>query len=137
MVIRLAPRAESLVERGRENRHRHGLVDSGLDRPPSFSRIRDLSSELGQRGILHQAGGCQVQQPRRDYAAASPDFRDVAEVEIVLVMFGVTERRRLCVDRMLLLADIGDAQDAEPFSVCASALASAGMAASVCTSLAD
>src|SRR4029453_10615802 len=46
LVIRLAARAESLVERGGENRHRDGLVDSGLDRPPSFSRIRDLSSEL-------------------------------------------------------------------------------------------
>src|SRR5262249_21286563 len=31
LIVRFAARAEALIERGGKHRHRHGLVDSGLD----------------------------------------------------------------------------------------------------------
>src|SRR5262245_13355204 len=45
LEIRSAPRGEALVERGRENGGRHGLVDGGLDRPPALARVRDPARE--------------------------------------------------------------------------------------------
>ena len=50
--IRLAARAETLVERGRQDMRRHGLVDGGLDRPAPFAGIRDPAGEIRQRRDL-------------------------------------------------------------------------------------
>src|SRR5262249_14622527 len=52
LIIRLAARAEALIERGGEDRHRYGLVDGGLDRPASFSGVGNAARKLLQVGIF-------------------------------------------------------------------------------------
>ena len=86
---------------------RHAFVDGGLDRPAPFARIGDSARELFQVRILDERRGGQVQQPRRDHAAAPPNLAHVAQIEVELIMLGIAQRRRFGVDRMMLLADIG------------------------------
>ena len=101
LEVRLAARGEAFVERRGEHGHRHAFVDGGLDRPAAFARIRDSAREFGERGIFDQRGRRQVEQPRGDHAAAPPHLGDVAQVEVVLVVLGVAQRRRLGVDLVL------------------------------------
>ena len=109
--LRLAARTESRVERGAENGHRHGLVDGRLDRPPSLAGIRHPAVELRERRILEQGGRCQIQQPRRDHAAAPPDLRDIAQIEVELELFGVAQRGRLGIGSLFTLTHIGVRED--------------------------
>ena len=94
-----------------------GLVDRGLDRPAAFAGIRNPAGKAGELGILGERIRGQVQQPRGDDTAASPQLGDVGQVEVVLIVLGVAQRRGLGVDRMRLLADIGRAQNAETFGI--------------------
>ena len=59
-------------------------------RPPNFARV----------GSLISAMAVQVEQPRGDHAAAPPDLGDVGEIEVVLVVLGIAQRRRFGVDGM-------------------------------------
>ena len=86
-----------------------------VHRPSPESDTRPANFDSA--GILEQGGRRQVQQPRGDHAAAPPHLGDVAQVEIVLVVLGVAQRRRLGIDRVRLLADIGVAQDAHALGV--------------------
>src|SRR5215208_698920 len=70
--IRLAARAEPLVERRRQDMRRHALVDRRLDRPAALAGIGHPAGELGQVRILDQRRGLQVEQPRGNDAAAPP-----------------------------------------------------------------
>src|SRR5215468_9038637 len=54
--VGLAARAETLVEGGRQDVSRHGLVDRGLDRPAPFSGVRHAPGELRQRRVPKQRG---------------------------------------------------------------------------------
>src|SRR5258706_4930804 len=81
----VAAGTEALIQSSGENRSGHGLVDGGLDGPTAFAGIRDATRELRQRGVLAERGGGQIEQPRSDHAASAPYFRDVREIEIVLV----------------------------------------------------
>ena len=76
--VRLAARAEALVERRRE--HGAGTASSMaaliVQRPSPESDTRPANFD--ELGILEQRGGRQVEQPRGDHAAAPPDLGDVA-----------------------------------------------------------
>ena len=48
LVIRLAARGESFVERRCEHRDRHAFVNRRLDGPPAFARIGNAAGELRQ-----------------------------------------------------------------------------------------
>src|SRR5262245_5504361 len=61
--IRLATRAETLIQRCGQHVSRHSLVDGGLHRPTSLPGVRYTSGEFRQGGILDQGSCCQVQQP--------------------------------------------------------------------------
>src|SRR5262249_40921541 len=115
--VRLATRAEALVESRGEDRHRHCLVDGGPDRPPSLAGVRHPALEALERRVLDERRGRQVEEPGSDDASAAPHLSDVRQIEVVLVVLGVAQRRRLGVDRMLVLADIGGAQDAQTLGV--------------------
>src|SRR5215471_19181041 len=52
-----------------------------------------------------------------DDTAASPYFRDIAQIEIIAIELGIAQRRRFCIGRVLLLAGIRMAQDVHPFGV--------------------
>src|SRR5512143_3670867 len=91
LVIGLAARGESLVERGGEDRNRHGFVNRRLDCPAAFTGVGDAPGELRERRILHQAGSSQVQQPGGNYAAAPPYLRNVTQIKVVLVVLGFAQ----------------------------------------------
>src|ERR1700677_1506293 len=76
-----------------------------------------MAGKLGKSGVRKQRGGGEIQQPGSDYTSAPPDFRDVREIEIVLIVFGVAQRRGLSVDCVILLADIGGAQDSHALGI--------------------
>src|SRR5262249_50769441 len=59
----------------------------------------------------------EVKQPGCDDTAASPHFRDVAEIEIVAIELGVTQRRGFGIGRVLPLPDIRVAQNVHAFRV--------------------
>src|SRR5262252_2937868 len=84
--VRLASRAEALVQRGGEHRRRHGLVDRRLDGPAAFAGIRYAPGELRERGILDERGRREIEQPRRNHAAATPYFGYVGKIDVVLIV---------------------------------------------------
>src|SRR5262249_58661879 len=77
--VRLATRAEALVQGGGEDRRRHGLVDGRPDRPPSLAGIRHASLEALERWVLDERRGRQIEEPGGDDAAASPHLGDVRQ----------------------------------------------------------
>src|SRR5208282_1764422 len=101
----------------RQDRCGNGFVNGSLDGPASLARVRDSAGELRQLRITRQRCCCQVQQPGGNDATPSPYLGNIGEVEVVLIMFRIAQRRRLRVNGMLLLADVGVAQDIQPLSV--------------------
>ena len=82
----LIARSESLEQCGGEHVRGHALVIRGLQRPASFARVRDAAAEFLERRVSGQRGRGQVEQPRTDHAAVPPDFGDLVEIEIVLIV---------------------------------------------------
>ena len=118
LEVRLAARREPLVEGGREDLGRDPLVDGRQDGPAPLAGVGDPPREPREVRRLEQRDRRQVEQPRGDDAAAPPDLGDVGEVQVVLVVLGVAERRRLGVHLAALrLADVGVLQDVEPLGV--------------------
>ena len=76
-------------------------------RPANFDSDGSSSSAVAVRSSSHEAID----------AAAPPHLGDVAEVEVVLVVRGIAQRRRLGVDGVRLLADVGGAQDVHALGV--------------------
>ena len=76
-----------------------------VQRPSPESETRP--GEVGEVGrFLHRRRG-QVEQPGADHAAAPPDLGDLGQVEVVLVVLGLLERRGLGVGLALDLAGVG------------------------------
>src|ERR1017187_8555163 len=98
-VVPIATRTEPLVESRGENRRWNSFVDRSLDRPAAFARVGHTSGELRQVGIFDECRGSQVQQPGRNHAASPPNFRYVSQVEVVLVVLGIAQRRGLGINR--------------------------------------
>src|SRR2546425_8771361 len=115
--VRFAARGEALVQRGGEDGGRHRLVDGRPDRPPPLAGIGHAPLETLERRILDERGSREVEQPGGDDAPASPHLGDVGQVEVVLIVLGIAQRRRLGVDLVAPLADVRGAQDAEPLGV--------------------
>src|SRR5262245_37799819 len=89
LEIGFPTRAKTLVERGCENRRRHSLINRRLDCPPSFARVGDASRESGESRVFDQCGRRKIEQPGRDYAAAPPQFGDITEIEVILIVVGI------------------------------------------------
>ena len=110
-------RGEALVERRGQDRRRHALVDRRDRGPAALAGVRDPAGEVGEVGrFLHRRRG-QVEQPGADHAAAAPDLGDLGQVEVVLVVLGLLERRGLGVGLALDLAGVGVLEDVEPLGV--------------------
>ena len=112
--IRLAARAEPLVERRGEHMGRHALVDGGLDRPAAFAGIGHPPAEFRQGGILEQGRRLEIEQPGRDHAAAAPELGDVRQIEIVLIVLGIAQRRGFRIDRPDFLPMLAALSTARP-----------------------
>src|SRR5215831_6649224 len=52
LIVGFPSRTESFIESGREYRHRYGLIDGSLDRPPAFAGVRDPAGKFREFGIL-------------------------------------------------------------------------------------
>src|SRR4029450_3351473 len=77
---RVTARAEALVERGRQHRNGHSLIDPRLNGPAPFAGIGYAARTLRERRIRHESAGGEVEEPRGDHAATPPNFRDVCHV---------------------------------------------------------
>src|SRR6202034_1165411 len=55
--------------------------------------------------------------PRRNHAATTPDLSDVGQTKLVLIQFGLPQRRGLCVGLKLCFADIGVLEDVQTLRV--------------------
>ena len=85
-------RCEPLEERRGKNRRGCGGFDGRENGPAAFAGIRDAARKTFERWLLQERDGGKIEQPGSDHAAAAPDFGDVREIEIVLVMFGIAKR---------------------------------------------
>ena len=65
---------------------------------------------------MERLGG-QVEEPGADHAAAPPDLGDFGRVDLIAVVLGVLERRRLGVGLTLVQPGVGVADDAQPLGV--------------------
>ncbi len=86
-----------------------------VQRPSPESETRPAN--FARSGTIEERDSGQIQQPRRDDAAAAPDLGDIGQVEVVRVVLGVAERRGFGVDGASLRADVGVAKDVQPFGV--------------------
>src|SRR5437764_838276 len=60
----LLTRAEADIERGRQHVRGNGFIDGCVDGPAALPRILHEAGVIGERGILHQRHGGEVEQPR-------------------------------------------------------------------------
>ena len=86
-----------------------------VQRPSPESETRPVNSDEVGRFLQRRRG--QVEQPGADHAAAPPDLGDLGQVEVVLVVLGVVERRRLGVGLALDLAGVGVLEDVQALGV--------------------
>ena len=73
----------------------HALVDRRDRGPAALAGVGDAAGEVREVGRFLQRRRGQVEQPGADHAAAPPDLGDLGDVEVVLVVLGVLERRGL------------------------------------------
>src|SRR5262245_37598473 len=116
-VVGLATRGEAAVERGAQHGCGYALVDGREDRPAALARVRHAAGELRELRILGERLRGEVEQPRRDDAAAPPDLGDLREVEVVLVVLRAAQGRRLGVDVAALRAGVRLVEDVEALGV--------------------
>ena len=76
-----------------------------------------MAGELGELRVGVERIGGQVEQPGGDHAAAPPDFGDIGQRQVVLVVLGIAHRRGLGVQLVGLLADVGVLQDRQAFGI--------------------
>src|ERR1700733_8368723 len=115
--VGLTARTETLIKRHSQHRSRNSLIDPGLDRPSSFARIRDSTAKLRHLRILQQRSRGQVQQPRSNDTPTPPNFSHIRQIEVILVVFRIAQRRRLSINLGGMLANIGSLQYSESLSV--------------------
>ncbi len=62
------------------------LFDRGLDGPAPFAGVGDVAFELRELRILDERTRRQIEQPRTDDAAATPEFGDRRKVQVVALV---------------------------------------------------
>src|SRR6266481_1289077 len=112
-----AARNEALVQRCSENRSRRRGFDGGEHGPAAFAGIGDAAGEAFELRLFEKRDGGEVEEPGSDDAAATPDFGDVREIEIVLIVLGIAERRSFRVSFAMGFARVGVLQNVETFGV--------------------
>ena len=76
-------RAEAREQRLGQHRHRHRRLDRRLDRPAAFAGVGHVAGEAIEGRALGERRRRQIEQPRRDDAAAPPHLGDRGDVEVV------------------------------------------------------
>ena len=89
-------RANRNVRRApRSGQARDTLLDRRGDGPPAFAGIRYAARGSREVRLLAQREGGQVEQPSCHHTPTPPHLGDIRKVEVVVIMFGITQRRRL------------------------------------------
>src|SRR6516162_5371384 len=78
--------AEARIECGGQHLGRYRLLDRGLHGPTAFARILDHAGKVGERRVLGERRGGEIEQPGGDDAAMAPHLGDVGEVEVVATL---------------------------------------------------
>src|SRR4249920_850630 len=73
--------------------------------------------EIAQIGTLQERVGSQIQQPRTNHAASTPKLCYIRQVEIILVVFWISQRRCLGIDLLLLFPNVRTMQDIQALCV--------------------
>src|SRR5690606_5458560 len=78
LVLKLiqVPRSETFEEGCSQHVRRYPFVVRRLECPAPLARVRHSPAETRQIWLLRQRLGREVQQPRGDHAAPTPDLRD-------------------------------------------------------------
>src|SRR5262245_62050263 len=82
LKVGFAARTETFVERSGQYRRGYGFVDGRLDRPASLAGVRYAAGEVIERRVLRKRRCREVEEPRRDDAAAPPQLGNVREIQI-------------------------------------------------------
>ena len=123
---RRAPCRRSRRGRARRSARTAPSVRTGAGTPSSIAAIEvqrpspeseTRPREVREVGRFLQRRGGQVEQPGADHAAPPPDLGDLRDVEVVLVVLGMLERRRLGVGLALHLAGVGVVEDVQALGV--------------------
>src|SRR5215216_1149001 len=78
-------RGEARVERGRDHRDRHVLVDRLEDRPAALAGVLDVARDVAEVvPVLLERVAEELEEPRAHDRAVAPDARDLLEVEVEL-----------------------------------------------------
>jgi hypothetical protein len=72
-----------------------------------------VAGERFEIRFVDKRRGREIQQPRGDYAASSPEFRNLRKIEGVLIVFRIPQGRRLGVERTLARSGVGVPEDVE------------------------
>ena len=67
--------------------------------------------------MFEEGNGGQVEEPRRDDAAAAPHFRDVGEIEVILIVLRIAQGRSLSVGFAMRFAGIGVLENVQAFRI--------------------
>ena len=79
-VVALAARVEARVQRGRDHRRGHVVVDRVDDRPAALARVRDVAAQaLEVVALLLERPLGELAQPGADDRAAVPEARDLLD----------------------------------------------------------
>src|ERR687887_51277 len=71
-------RAESLVQRGGDDRHGHALVDRVLDRPAALAGVLDVGRDRCELvALLLEGTGEELAEPRANHRALHPEMGDL------------------------------------------------------------
>src|SRR2546421_818351 len=110
-------RTEPLKEGRTEDGYWNGFVNGDGDGPASFSRVRYSTMEIAQIGTLQERIGSEIQQPGTNHAASTPKLCYIRQVEIILVVFRILQRRCLSIDLLLLFPNVRMMQDTQALRV--------------------
>src|SRR5881396_1419303 len=93
------------------------FVNGSSDSPTPLARICDMPSEIVESGTLEQSTSGKVQQPGTDDTATTPQFSDLRNVEIVLIVLRVTQWCRFGINVLLVFANISVTQDIQSLGI--------------------
>ena len=116
--VGLAARREAIEERRDEHRCGHALLDRRQHRPPALAGVAHAPRVLVEVGRRVQRLRREIEQPRGDDGAAAPDLCDRGDVELVLVVVGLSQGRRLGVRFLRVEADVRMLEDVQPLGIC-------------------
>ena len=115
--IILATRRKSLEQRRRQHRGGSSRFDGGENGPAPFAGVRNAAGKAVESWLIEKRNSGQVEKPRRDNAAAPPDFRDVREIEVILIVLWIAQGSGFRVGLAMRFAGVGVLENVQALRV--------------------